>query len=62
MPKTSTAFFKEGEYIENKKLLLNLSDSKDFFRIERILSKTLLNMAISILSMHFHHLGNVLDK
>ena len=32
--KTSTPFFKKGEYIENEKLLLNLSDSKDFSELK----------------------------
>ena len=38
--------------------MLNLSDIKDFFRIERILLKK----TISILSMHLHYLGDVFDK
>ena len=46
----------------NEKLLLNLSDIKDFFTIERILSKALLKKTISILSMHPYHLGDVLDE
>ena len=46
--KTSAAFFKRGESIENKKLLLNLSEIKVFFRNEGILSKSFLKKAISI--------------
>ena len=42
--------------------MLNLSDIKDFFTIERILSKALLKKTISILSMHPYHLGDVLDE
>ena len=37
--KTSTPFFKKGEYIENEKLLLNLSDSKDFSELKGYLAK-----------------------
>ena len=57
---TSAAFLKRGEYIEKEKNLLNLSDIEDFFRIERILSKIFLKKTISVLSMHLHHLGDVL--
>ena len=60
--KSSTAFLKRGEYLENEKLLLNLSDIKVFFRIEKILSKTFLEKTIIILRIHLHYLGDVLDK
>ena len=53
MPKTSSAFLKRDEYIENKKLLLNLSGIKDFSRIERKLSKTFLTKTIVSLVFTF---------
>ena len=62
MPKPQQIFFKRGEYIENEKLLLNLSGIKVFFSIEKILSKTFLKKIISILGMHLHYLGDLLDK
>ena len=43
---------KRSEYIENKKLLLILSDTKVFFRIERILSKTFLKKTIRAQKVH----------
>ena len=57
--KTSEAFLKRGESIENEKLLLNLSDIKVFFRIEGILSKTFVKRTISIVGIRllFHFLG-----
>ena len=61
MPKLQQLFLR-GEYIENEKFLFNLCDIKAFFRIERILSKPFLKKTFSILSMHVHHLGDVLDK
>ena len=46
-------FFKRGKYIENKKLLLNLSDIIFFFfKIERILSKTFLKKATRAQKVH----------
>ena len=61
--KTSTAFSKKGEYIENEKHLLNLFDIKVFFfRVESILSKAFLKKTISIFSIHLQHLGNPIDK
>ena len=46
-----------GESIENKYLLLNLSDIKVLFRIGGIFSKIFLKKTISIVSIHFHYLG-----
>ena len=43
---------KRSEYIENEKLLLNLSDTKIFFRIVRILSKTFLKKTIRAQKVH----------
>ena len=54
-------FFKIGEYIDSKKILLNLFGI-EVFRIERILTKTFLIKTISILSIHLHYLKNTLDK
>ena len=50
-------FLKRGAYIDNKKLLLNLSVIKTlFFRNERILRETFLKKTISILSIDFLYL------
>ena len=64
MPKPQQLFFKKknGEYIKDEKLLLNLSEIKSFFRIERILSKSFFKKTMSTLGMHLHHLGDILDK
>ena len=62
--KTSEAFLKRGESIENEKLLLNLSDIKVFFRIEGILSKTFVKRTISIVGIRllFHFLGGCIRQ
>ena len=60
--KTSAAFFKRGESIENKKLLLNLSEIKVFFRNEGILSKSFLKKAVSIVSIRLHFLGGCIRQ
>ena len=60
--KTSEAFLKRGESIENEWLLLKLSDMKVFFRIEGILSKTFLKKAISIVGIRFHFLGGCIRQ
>ena len=55
-------FLKRDEFIENEKLLLNLSGIKVFLRTERILGKTFLKKTFSILSIRLHYLGDRLDK
>ena len=60
--KTSEDFLKRDESIENEKLLLNLSDIKVFFRIERILSKTILGKTISIVSILLHFWGGCIRQ
>ena len=51
--RTSSAFLKRGGYIEKEKLLLNLSDIEDFYRIERILGKIFLKKIISVVLWTF---------
>ena len=62
MPKPHQFFWKRSEYIENEKLLLNLSGIKDFSKIERKLCKTFLKATISILTIHLHYLGHALGN
>ena len=61
--KTSTAFLKRDEYIENEELFLNLSDIKGlFFRIKTVFSKTFFKKTISILGIHLLYLVDALGK
>ena len=52
--KTSEAFLKRGESIENEKLLLNLSDIKVFSELKGYLAK-LLSKGLSVLLVSVYY-------